>query len=48
MKKIVNLKFKEDDFIVEHLSETHSIVNHLSTMKMVLDDQLQPTSIITP
>ena len=40
IRKLVNLKFKEGTSITEHLSEMQVIVNQLSTMKMVLDDEL--------
>lgn len=39
--KLVNLKFKVYGSIVEHLNKVQCIVNQLSTMKMVLDDDLE-------
>lgn len=39
IRKLVNLKYKGGTSVAEHLNEMQSIVNQLSSMKMVLDDE---------
>ncbi len=41
MKTLVNLKYKEGHSITEHTSEFQGLVDKLTTMKIVLDDELQ-------
>lgn len=41
IRKLMNLKFKERGFIVEQLNKMQSIMNQLTSMKMVLEDKLQ-------
>lgn len=41
MKKLVNLKYTNGKSIMEHLSDFKDLVNCLSTVKLVLDDELQ-------
>ena len=47
IRKLVNLKFNEGTCITEHLSEMKTIINQLSTMKMVLDDELQALLLLS-
>ena len=41
IRKLVNLKYKPDKSIAEHLNEMKSIMNQLATMKMLMEDELQ-------
>ena len=41
MKRLVNLKYKKGRNITEHTSEFQGLVNQLTTMKIILDDELQ-------
>lgn len=47
MRQLVNLKFKENGSVAEHLNEMQSIINQLATMKMVLDDELQALLLLS-
>lgn len=40
LKKLVNMKLKEGTLKTDHLNAFHSIVNHLTAMKMVRDDEM--------
>ncbi|MGV7988754.1 hypothetical protein PJP10_30710 [Mycobacterium kansasii] len=40
IRRLVNLKFKDGGSVAEHMNEVSNIVNQLSAMKMVLDDEL--------
>jgi len=44
---LVNLKYKEESFIVEHLSKVKNIVNQLISMKVSLDDGLQALLLLS-
>lgn len=46
-KKLVNLKFKDGTSVNEHLNEMQNIVNQLSSMNMVLDDELQALLLLS-
>jgi gag-polypeptide of LTR copia-type len=39
-RKLVNLKFREGTNVAEHLNEFQSLINQLSAMKMILEDEL--------
>lgn len=41
IRTLVNLKLKEGKSVAEHLSEFQDLVNQLTTMKIVLDDEMQ-------
>ncbi|KAL6211098.1 hypothetical protein ACLB2K_016326 [Fragaria x ananassa] len=47
IKKLVNLKYKGETSINEHLNEMQSIVNQLSSMNMALDDELQALILLS-
>ena len=40
IRRLVNLKFKDGGSVAEHMNEVSNIVNQLSAIKMVLDDEL--------
>ena len=40
IRKLVNLKYKDGNSVVEHLSNFQGLLNELSTMKLVLDDEV--------
>ena len=40
MKILVNLKYKEGCSITEHTSEFQGLVDQLTTIKIILDDEL--------
>lgn len=40
INKLVNLKYRDGASIIEHLNIFQSLVNKLTTMQMVLDDDL--------
>jgi hypothetical protein len=41
IRRLVNLKFKDGQSVTKHLSNFHELLNELSTMKLVLDDEVQ-------
>lgn len=47
IRKIVILKYKEEDSITQHLNETQSIMNQLTFMKMILDNKLQSLLLLS-
>ena len=47
MKRLVNLKYKEGHRITEHTSELKGLVVQLTTMKIILDDELQALLLIS-
>lgn len=47
VKKLINLKYDEGTSISSHLSEVQSIMNQLSSMKIVLDDELQALLLLS-
>ena len=47
IRRLVNLKFKDDGSVAEHMNEVSNIVNQLSAMKMVLDDELQALLLLS-
>lgn len=46
-RKLVNLKFKEEGSIAEHLNVIQNIVNQLISMKMVLEDELRALLLLS-
>ena len=47
MKILVNLKYKEGCSITEHTSEFQGLVDQLTTMKIILDDELQALLLLS-
>lgn len=43
----MNLKFKKNGSVAEHLNEMQSIINQLAPIKMVLDDELQAILLLS-
>ena len=46
MKRLVNLKYKEGRSVIKHTSEFQSLVDQLTTMKNILDNDLQPLLLL--
>ena len=44
---LVNLKLKEGRSVAKHLSEFQDLVNHMVTMKMIIDDELQALLLLS-
>ena len=40
IRKLVNLKYRDERSVAKHLSDFQDLVNQLNTMKVVLDDEL--------
>lgn len=47
IKKLVNLKLKSGKSVSEHLSDFQDIINKLTTMKIILDDELQALFLLS-
>ena len=47
IKRLVNLKYNERRSIIEHTSEFQVLVNQLTTMKIILDDELQTLLLLS-
>ena len=47
IKRLVNLKLKGGKSVSEHLSDFQDIINKLTTMKVVLDDELQALFLLS-
>ena len=47
MKKLITLKYKEGRNIIEHTSEFQELVDPLTTMKIILDDELQALFLLS-
>ena len=47
MKRLVNLKYKEGLSITEHTSEFQDLVDQLTTMEIILDDELQALLLLS-
>ena len=41
IRKFVNLKYRDKQSILEHLTEFQDLVNQLATMEVTMDDQMQ-------
>jgi gag-polypeptide of LTR copia-type len=44
---MVNIKYQEGSLVSDHLSRFQDCANHLSTMKMVLDEELQDLILLS-
>ena len=40
MRKLVNLKYKESRSVTEHLSEFLDLMNQLTNVKIIFDDEV--------
>lgn len=40
IKKLVNMKYEEGSSVVQHLSRFQDVVNRLTIIKIMLDDEL--------
>jgi division protein CdvB (Snf7/Vps24/ESCRT-III family) len=40
IKKLVNIKYQEGSSVSDHLSQFQDYINRLSTMKIILDEEL--------
>lgn len=47
IKRLVNLKLKSGKSVSEHLSDFQDIINKLTTMKIILDDELQALFLLS-
>ena len=47
IRKIVNLKYKDGHSVTEHMSNFQGVINQLTTMKMVLDDEMQALLLLS-
>lgn len=47
IRKLVNMKFKDESSVVDHLNEFQSVVKQLATMKMMLDDGIQALLLLS-
>ena len=47
IRKLVNLKYRDGRSVAKHLSDFQNLVNQLSTMKIMLDDELQALLLLT-
>ena len=47
MKKLINLKYKEGRSTTEHTSEFQGLVDQLTIMKIILDDELQALLLLS-
>jgi hypothetical protein len=47
MKRLFNLKMKEGSPIVEHLNELHMVLNQLTSLKIVFDDEIQALLLLS-
>ena len=43
----MNLKYKDDNSVAEHLSNFQGLLNELSTMKLELDDEVQALLLLS-
>ena len=47
IRKLVNLKYKDGNNMVEHISSFQGIVNKLVAMKMNIDDEMQVSLLLS-
>ena len=47
MKKLITLKYKEGRNITKYTSEFQGLVDQLTTMKIILDDELQALLLLS-
>ena len=46
-RRLVNLKYKDENNMVEHISSFQGIVNKLVAMKMNIDDEMQASLLLS-
>ncbi|KAF7131933.1 hypothetical protein RHSIM_Rhsim09G0133900 [Rhododendron simsii] len=47
IRRLVNLKYKDGRNVAEHMSDFQGLINQLSTMKLVLDEELQALLLLS-
>ncbi|BBH02189.1 hypothetical protein Prudu_012686 [Prunus dulcis] len=47
IRRLVNLKYRDGRSVIEHLSDFQGLINLLTNMKMVLDDELQALMLLS-
>ncbi|KAL6187111.1 hypothetical protein ACLB2K_043226 [Fragaria x ananassa] len=47
IRRLVNTKYMDGQSVSEHLSDCQGMVNQLTNMKMVLDDELQALLLLS-
>ena len=47
IRRLVNLKYKYGNSVVEHLGNFQGLLNELSTMKLELDDEVQTLLLLS-
>ena len=47
IRRLINLKYKDKNNVVEHISSFHGIVNKLVAMKMNIDDKMQKSLLLS-
>lgn len=47
IRRLVNLKYKDGRSVIEHLNDFQGLVNQLTTMKLVLDEELQALLLLS-
>ena len=47
IKRLINLKYKDRNNMVEHISSFQGIVNKLVSMKMNIDDEMQTSLLLS-
>ncbi|CAL2227219.1 unnamed protein product [Prunus armeniaca] len=47
IRRLVNLKYRDGRSVIEHLSDFQGLINLLTNMKMVLDDELQALVLLS-
>ncbi|BBH02116.1 hypothetical protein Prudu_012586 [Prunus dulcis] len=47
IRRLVNLKYRDGRSVTEHLSDFQGLINLLTNMKMVLDDELQALVLLS-
>ena len=47
IRKLVNLKYKDGNSVLEHLSNFQGLLNELSTMKLELNDEVQALLLLS-
>ncbi|VFQ77251.1 unnamed protein product [Cuscuta campestris] len=47
MRRLVKLDYRDGHSVVEHLNDFQGLINQLSSMKLVLDDELQALLLLS-
>ena len=47
MKRLFNLKMKEVSSVVKHLNELHIVLNQLTSLKIIFDDEIQALLLLS-